>query len=255
MKTLRQGVSAIGNTATQDVNPAVPGYLRVKLAVCKQIDTGVWKPNDRIPSENELVLQHGLSRMTINRALRELTTEGRLLRRQGIGTFVAERKSHSPVLAVNNIAQDIELSGHRHRAEVKLLQAETATESLAAALNLSPGSSVFHSIIVHFQDGLPAQIEDRYVNPTLAPDYLKQDYTRVTPNAYLQQVSPLSAGEHLVEAVQAQPNEARWLKITRSQACLLIRRRTWSGRQVVTLARLLYPGNRHRLEGKFGAHD
>jgi len=41
------------------------------------------------------------------------------------------------------------------------------------------------------------------------------------------------------------------LQIERGEPCLLIRRRTWSGRQPVTAARLIHPGSRHRLEGRF----
>jgi GntR family histidine utilization transcriptional repressor len=230
----------------------VPGYLRIKQEICRQIDSGAWPPHHRVPSENDFVGQFGLSRMTVNRALRELTADGRLYRRQGLGTFVADPKSRSPLLAVNNIASAIEASGHRHRAEVKRLLTEPASASLADSMGIEVGSPVFRSIIVHHEDNVPAQIEDRYVNPLVAPHYLEQDFLRLTPNAYLQSVSPLTSGEHLVEAVQASPDEARWLKISRSQPCLLIQRRTWTGQQIVTIARLLYPGNRHRLEGRFG---
>jgi GntR family transcriptional regulator, histidine utilization repressor len=59
---------------------------------------GNWPPHYRVPSESELVNQLGFSRMTINRALREMTAEGLLVRMQGVGTFVAEPKT--PVGAV-----------------------------------------------------------------------------------------------------------------------------------------------------------
>ena len=96
------------------------------------------------------------------------------------------------------------------------------------------------------------QIEDRFVNPALASNYLAQDFTQLTPNAYLQRISPLTSGEHVVEAVTATPEEAHMLQIARTEPCLLIRRRTWTGTRVVSVARLLHPGSRHRLEGRFG---
>jgi GntR family histidine utilization transcriptional repressor len=68
----------------------------------------------------------------------------------------------------------------------------------------------------------------------------------------LSQVAPLTEGEHVVEAILADPSECRLLHIDLSEPCLLIRRRTWSGRQPVTAARLIHPGSRHRLEGRFG---
>jgi DNA-binding GntR family transcriptional regulator len=70
-----------------------PLYARVKQMITQQIDNGSWPPHHRVPSESELVSELGFSRMTINRALRELTAEGLLVRMQGVGTFVAEPKS------------------------------------------------------------------------------------------------------------------------------------------------------------------
>ena len=66
-----------------------PIYQRVKQAIVNQIRAGHWQPHQRVPSESELVAELGVSRMTINRALRELTSEGFLIRMQGVGTFVA----------------------------------------------------------------------------------------------------------------------------------------------------------------------
>ena len=75
------------------VSAPVPFYEKVKQAISHKISAGEWRPHDRIPSEAELVAQFGFSRMTINRALRELTDEGWLVRLQGVGTFVAEPKA------------------------------------------------------------------------------------------------------------------------------------------------------------------
>ena len=55
------------------VSAPVPFYEKVKQAISHKISAGEWRPHDRIPSEAELVAQFGFSRMTINRALRELT--------------------------------------------------------------------------------------------------------------------------------------------------------------------------------------
>lgn len=69
-------------SAAMSDRPA-PIYQRVKQAIVSQISEGVWQPNQRVPSESELVNELGVSRMTINRALRELTSEGYLMRMQG----------------------------------------------------------------------------------------------------------------------------------------------------------------------------
>lgn len=231
---------------------SVPIYQQLKQMIIRQIETGAWPPHHRVPSENALVEQLGASRMTVNRALRELTAERRLVRKRGVGTFVTEPKSHSPLLAINNIAEEIAGLGHTHRAKVVLLQEEAAGPERAASMECREAERLFHSIIVHYQDDVPIQIEDRYVNPALAPAYLEQDFSKKTPNVYLRDVAPLTSGVHIVEAVLPTPEEARLLRIARTEPCLLIRRRTWSGKQIVTYARLLHPGSRHCLEGDFG---
>ncbi len=228
-----------------------PLYARVKHMIALQIQNGTWPPHHRVPSESELVSQLGFSRMTINRALRELTAEGLLVRMQGVGTFVAEPKSQSALFEVHNIADEIASRGHRHRCQVIMLAEEAAGSERALALDMREGQKVFHSLIVHFENDIAVQIEDRYVNAVVAPDYLKQDFTQETPYAYLSRVAPLTEGEHVVEAILADPSECKLLQIEPGEPCLLIRRRTWSGRTPVTAARLIHPGSRHRLEGRF----
>lgn len=242
---------AVPNLASQMGDSPAPLYARVKQMITQQIHNGTWPPHHRVPSESELVNQLGFSRMTINRALREMTADGLLVRMQGVGTFVAEPKSQSALFEVHNIADEIAARGHRHSCKVVLLNEEAAGAERALALDLREGQRVFHSIIVHFENDIAVQIEDRYVNALVAPDYLQQDFQQLTPYAYLNAVAPLTEGEHVVEAILAEPQECELLQIPAGEPCLMIRRRTWSGRQAVTAARLVHPGSRHRLEGRF----
>lgn len=228
-----------------------PLYLRVKQAIISQIRTGCWQPHQRIPSESEMVANLGVSRMTINRALRELTSEGFLIRMQGVGTFVAEAKAHAALLEVHNIADEIAARGHRHSSKVLVLQARSANNEEATALGIQPSQQLFYSQIVHYENDVPVQVEDRCVNPSIAPDYLKQVFEQITPHLYLTQTAPLTAGEHIVEAVIPTLHEREILQLDQHEPGLLIHRRTWSGETVVTFVRLLYPGNRYRLFGSF----
>ncbi|MBD1550219.1 histidine utilization repressor [Pseudomonas typographi] len=243
---------AKGLTPQWDAPPA-PQYERVKQMITAQIASGAWAVHQRVPSESELVAQLGLSRMTINRALRELTAEGLLVRMQGVGTFVAEAKGQTALFEIHNIADEIAARGHIHRAQVMALDTLAAPPEVAAALSVAEGFHVYHSLLVHFENDLPVQIEDRFVHPTFAPDYLKQNFKRETPYVYLMQLSPVTEAKHVVEAILAEPYEAKVLKVKRSEPCLLIKRTTWSGKQPATFARLLYPGSRYRLEGVFGS--
>ena len=228
-----------------------PFYQKVKQAISKKIGAGEWRPHDRIPSEAELVAQFGFSRMTINRALRELTDDGLLVRLQGVGTFVAEPKGQSALFEIRSIADEIAARHHQHRCLVLKLEQINADFNLATALGVEEGAAVFRSVMLHFENDIPVQIEDRCVNTAAAPHYLAQDFASTTPHAYLSLVAPLTEGEHIVEAVQATPEERLLLQIDDSEPCLLIHRRTWSTQHIVSHARLLFPGSRYRLQGRF----
>lgn len=229
----------------------VPLYLRVKLMITQKIYEGTWAVNKKIPSESELVNVLGCSRMTVNRALRELTTEGLLVRIQGVGSFVAEGQGHTALFQIHNIADEIIARKHQHHAKVLVLDVIQANSEQSMQMQVREGQKLFHSIIVHYENDVPVQIEDRLVDPRMISDYLNQDFSQITPNAYLMSRAPVTEGEHIVAAIQASVQECKWLKIKRNEPCLFIRRRTWSNQQLISSARLIYPGSRYYLEGKF----
>ena len=224
-------------------------YEAVKRMIRARIASGAWPAKQRIPSENALVMRLGVSRMTINRALRELAAEGQLVRIQGLGTFVAQGKGQSSVFEVRNIADEIAERGHAHSARVISLDAPRATPETAMELGVPIGAMLYHSVIVHSEDDVPVQLEDRYVNAAVVPAYLDQDFTRITPNRYLTDQVPLAEASHEIEAVLPAAWEARLLSIGRGDPCLLMHRRTWQGDTVITSARLVIPGGRYKLQG------
>lgn len=252
----QQSVSqhALSQLAAAMSDTPAPIYQRVKRAIIEQIRTGVWLPHQRVPSESELVNELCVSRMTINRALRELTSEGFLIRMQGVGTFVAEAKAYTPMLEVHNIADEIAERGHQHSSKVLICETRPADRDQAMQFDISLGKTLFYSQIVHYENGTPVQIEDRYVNPKNAPDYLQRVMNNQSPYTYLMEIAPLTAGEHRVEAISASPVQRQLLQLSEHEPCLLIHRRTWSGNSVVTSAQLVYPGSRYQLFGRFTSH-
>lgn len=226
-----------------------PLYEAVKQYFEERIRTGALVPNDRIPSENEIVADFGVSRMTANRALRELAAAGKIVRVHGVGSFVAEPKPSSTLLDVRNIADEIRERGHHHEVRVALLEACKATPVLQDAFGLGARAKLYHSVMIHLENGMPIQIENRYVNPAIAPDYLKQDFSQQTANVYLTQCAAITNIDVSVEAVLPSEDEAAQLQIAASEPCLRLQRRTWNNDRVVTVVFALHPGSRFRFEG------
>jgi GntR family histidine utilization transcriptional repressor len=234
------------------LNPnSLPAYEQVKAFVKDRITQGVWRPGDAVPSEAALQQQFGVSRMTVNRAVKELAVEGLVTRVQGSGTVVAQLHRISSTLAVRDIHEEILERGHSHSTRVLLLESLRANATLARVLKVRTGTKVFHSVMLHCEDGLPIQLEDRHVNALSAPLYLGVDFEQTTPTRYLLEVAPLTEASYSIEACLPSIEEARWLAIKRTEPCLVMTRRTVSGLLVASLARLVYPGLRYSFSGNF----
>jgi GntR family histidine utilization transcriptional repressor len=242
--------SAPSRGASPSLDHPQPLYLQVKNHILDRINSGVWGAKARVPSENQLVKAFGVSRMTANRALKELTAEGHLVRLHGVGTFVAERKPRVALLEIRSISDEIAMWGGLHSSVVHLLREETASVELAAAMGIPVGAPIYRSVIVHKDNGRPVQLSDRYVNPSVAPHYLEQDFTRITPNQYLTSVAPIQEAEHVVEAILPDEQTQSLLEVKADEPCLLLHRLTWSFGVVATKSRLIHPGSRYQMGGR-----
>src|SRR6267378_1324288 len=189
-----------------------PLYFQVKRHILDNIGSGKWGTSTRVPSENDIVKSFGVSRMTANRALRELSDEGVVVRVAGVGSAVAD---------------------------------------LARDFGVAPRSELYCSVIVHFENDRPVQLEDRYVLPKVAPGYLKMDFGATTPYDYLIKVAPLQEAEHVLRAVMPDERTRKLLVMKRDEPCLLMIRRTWTAGAVASVARLYYPGSRYEMSGRF----
>ena len=228
-----------------------PRYQQLKDLIIGRISSGELKPSDRVPSENELVEAMNVSRMTANRALRELNDEGYVERVAGSGTFVSDFRSRSHLLEVHNIADEIAQRGHAHTGQVLKQSRQHARGEIAKALHIEQGAEVFHLLLVHTENETPIQLEDRYVVASFAPDCLEQDFESLTPSAYLTGVAPLQEAEQIVRA--SMPNGAvrQHLQMGDDEPSLVVIRRTWSRGRPVTFARLHHPGSRYELTGHY----
>ncbi|MGH8222705.1 MAG: histidine utilization repressor [Woeseiaceae bacterium] len=230
---------------------AIPRYQQLKQDIIARISRGELRPRDRVPSENDLVDSAGVSRMTANRALRELNDEGYVERVAGVGTFVADLRAASHVLEVRNIADEIARRGRRHSSRIIEQRACAAHGEIARRLQIEEGRDVFRVVLVHFENELPIQLEDRHVNPGFGPDFLQQDFRAQTPAAWLSGLAPLQEAEHTVRAAIPDAFVRRQLGLGAREPCLVVTRRTWAQGRPVSLAELHHPGSRFELTGHY----
>jgi GntR family transcriptional regulator, histidine utilization repressor len=228
-----------------------PLYLKVKRHILENIGSGKWAISARVPSENDIVKKFGVSRMTANRALKELSDEGVLVRIAGVGSFVADHHARAHPLEIRGIDAEIRERGHVHRAEIVSLERVRAGADLAEDFGIAPRGELYRSLLVHFENDRPVQLEDRHVAPALAPGYLDVDFSRTTPYEYLIHVAPLQEAEHVLRAVMPDERTRKLLTMKRDEPCLLVTRRTWTHGAIASLARLYHPGSRYEMSGRF----
>ena len=232
---------------------APPLYQHIKNHIQSRIASGAWAAGSPVPSESELIQQFGVARMTVNRALRELADQGMVTRTKGSGTVVAQLHKISSRLELRDIHDEIVERGHIHTSHVLSIGAVRANVALAEHLGITRNERVFHSVLVHCENGVPIQYEDRYANPALVPDYLSIDFTQTTPTHYLLQQAPITAASYSLTACLPSAAEAFALHISADSPCLNVLRRTHSGEQWASVGRLLYPASRYSFEGQFQA--
>jgi len=239
------------------VNKAAPEpiYQQIKKIIEKRIASGEWTAGQKLPSENDLVVALDISRMTINRALRELTQQGLIKRVHGLGSFVAERPRHASLIELQDIALEIEQRGKRHTSQVLQLETIVAEPQIAMQLEVAVGNRIYHLEATHYQDDLPIQLESRYVNPSVMPDFLRQDFSGMTATAYLLGQFKPDEMEHRVRAMVPDQATRELLSMAAGQPCLQLTRRTWKNDRVVTYVTLTYPGDRYELGARYATNE
>lgn len=212
-----------------------------------------WPPGYQLPFETDLADTHGVSRMTMNKVLTQLTREGFLIRRRKLGTFVARPHAQAAVMEIADIAAEVQALGQVHRFVLhgRELRPPTPGDIAEARIGQDRRRPVLYLAGLHFADAQPFCREERIINPEAAPAALEQNFSAMAPGQWLLQQIPWSSAEHRIRAVGADTAVARDLGLQPGEACLEVTRRTEISGKWVTLAHQIYPGDRHELLARF----
>ncbi|MEO0996332.1 MAG: UTRA domain-containing protein [Pseudomonadota bacterium] len=234
---------------------AQPRYLQIKHALLDQIQTGELQPDDRIPSEHKLAQQYSVSRLTVQRAIRELVSEGLLRRTQGSGTFVTSNLHRFSLLEVRDVVDEISRLGGEPASEVLMHRRITPPPEIDELLELDAGVEVFHVAVLQSMDGEPVAHEERFAVVDVYPDFLDQDFSRRSVFDYLASRSVLEEIENVVCAVNVGKRLAGLLEIDVNEPCIRVQRRNWYRKQCVTLTRITYAGSRQVLCSRYKPYE
>ncbi|WP_395540936.1 UTRA domain-containing protein [Neotabrizicola sp. sgz301269] len=228
-------------------------HERIVTELRERITSGVWPSGHRIPFETEMAADFGVSRMTMNKALAQLTREGFLERRRKLGTVVTAPRMQSAVMEIANIGEEIRALGQDYG--YRLLSRNLRPAGPEDRQFLRPADEAPFRVLtleaLHLADGLPFCHESRVIHLGAVPQAEAADFAAQPSGAWLLQQVPWSAAEHVIRSTGASPDIAQALHLRPGTPCLEIARRTEFEGRPVTFARLTYPGERHQLVAGF----
>jgi GntR family histidine utilization transcriptional repressor len=226
-------------------------HARIRAEVEARILSGDWKPGHRIPTETELMVRYGCSRMTVNKAMASLAATGLISRNRRAGTVVARPRMHSAVLNIPDIRADIEARGERYGYSALLDERRPSCCVYLGAEGHHLGASRFVRS-VHLADDSPVLVEDRHIFLDAVPDAAAADFRAEPPGPWLLGHVPWTEAEHRIAAIAADAMAARALEVNFGTPCLLVERRTWRGEETLTIARQVFRGDAFDLTARFG---
>jgi GntR family transcriptional regulator, histidine utilization repressor len=226
-------------------------YKQIRLDIERRILTGEWPPGYRIPFEHQLMTRYGCSRMTVSKALSELTQADLIERRRRAGTFVRRPKFLSAVLNIPDIRAEITALGRSYAYQLVRCSRRAANAADRARLGVRKTGKVIAIACRHSADNVPFAIEDRLIDLDEVPEAATVDFAIDPPGSWLLHHVPWTEAEHAISAIVADKQCAAALDIAIGAPCLVIDRHTWRSGRTLTAVRLLYPGESHKLVARF----
>lgn len=229
----------------------MPATFRdIKADILKKITRGEWKPGELIPNEIELAETYGSARATVNRAMRELAEDGIIERKRKSGSRVRLSPLRQARFDIPLVRREIEEQGAVYRYALVSSQVLRAPDWLRARLGLAAMDGVRHLVCLHFADGFPYQLEDRWINLALLPQARHADFEAISPNEWLVAQIPFSEVEISISATAADAALAAHLGCASGDPLLQIERSTrWDGKPV-TFVRLVHHRG-HRMATRY----
>lgn len=146
-------------------------YADLKAA----LDAGEYAVAEQLPPERELARLYGCSLITIRRALDELSREGRLGRQQGRGTFVLPPRLDRDIAGSMSFTEEMQRRGLDPETRLIAARPEAASETVAGALELEPGSPTLYLERLRLAGGEPLLLEMVHLPAERFPGLLASD--------------------------------------------------------------------------------
>jgi GntR family histidine utilization transcriptional repressor len=221
-------------------------WQSVRTEVLNRIRSGEWSPGQMIPTEQELSVELGCARATVNRALRELAESGVVERRRKVGTRIAARPARKTTLDMPLIREEIEATGATYRYVLESYSLSHPSDAAQRALQVDREDELILIRAQYLANEKPHCCEAIWLNPQHLPPFPEHEAQTQPAHEWLARNVPLTRGRFAILAEAASGECARNLDIPEGTPVLTIERLSWRDATPVAFARQFYPP-KHRL--------
>jgi GntR family transcriptional regulator len=210
-----------------------------------------------LPSERQLSVDLGVSRLTVRAALDELVREGFLIRRRGSGTFVREPKI-AQELTMTSFSEEMRRRGMTPGSRTLSLETTTAGAYLGRCLHVSPSEPVVVAKRLRLADGESMAIETLHVPESLVPGLEPSDLDQGSFYELLAERYGVTivGGMQTIEPTVTNEEESEALDVPLHSPAFLFERTTRSENDdIVEFVRSIYRGDRYRLVSELNRRE
>ena len=233
-----------------------PLYQQIKALITAELQAGVWKPGEAIPSEQELAARFKVSQGTVRKAVDELAAENRLMRRQGKGTFVATHSEAQTQYRFLRLQPD---DGGAQPMERRLIDCRRlrAPADVARAFEGRAGDAVLQLRRLLLAAGRPVVFDEIWLPGTLFKGLTAErlaDYKGPMYGMFEVEFGvPMIRAEEKIRAQAADAAVADWLNVALATPLLSVERLSFTyGDRPVELRRGLYNTEQHFYRNELG---
>jgi len=207
----------------------LPLYYQLEKDIESKILQGLYKPGDKLPSEQALMAQYGLSRITVREAMKELARRGIVEKRQGHGTYVLPPRIEEPLQRMLGFSDDMRQRGISPSSHVLSARVEPVEAAMAETLNVELGQEIIKLKRLRLGDGQPMAVETSHIPLYLCPTLLQHDLNARSLYELFEKEYGIALGwaTQAIEPAAAGTARAEQLNITKGALLLLIRRTTY----------------------------
>jgi len=221
-------------------------YARVETVLAGEITDGDLRVGDQLPTEDRLIARFGVSRITVRRAIQNLVSRGLVEIRRGKGTFVAAPKITQDLKELSGFVEDMHALGHKPTARVIGKEIVAANATVARQLALTRGEHVVRIRRVRLANGVPLSFDETYLPLEIGKKIITNNLKLEPIFSLLERKYdvPLIEAEYKLDAVAAENEVARALKVKPQSPIFRIERTSYStGSRPVDYETLYYRGD------------